>query len=624
MAAGAFAARPPGFRTALVCMPFSMADRPSIQIALLAALARRAGFECDTHHLNLELAALIPDAYDGLCSHRGRMTGEWLFSVAAFGADVDPDDERYYRAFPEELGWAAKGGKDAAYLSMLRHDLLPRFIDRCVDLIDWSAYGVVGFSSTFQQNAASLALASRIKRRWPEVTIVFGGANMEADMGVEYARAFPFVDHVVTGEGDVVFPALLRRLAGQADEPLPGVTSRIGDAVHVVGHPPPLEDMDALPLPDYDEYFERHQRIGLSRRPESIFAIPFESSRGCWWGEKHHCTFCGLNGEGMKFRAKTAGHALEELSALATRHGVTMFQATDNILDMKYLTRFFSTIQETRSDFQFFYETKSNLTHEQIAQLRRGGVRWLQPGIESLSTHVLQLMRKGCTMLQNVRTLKWSLYHRIRVGWNLIWGFPGESEEDYRLEYDVLRLIPHLEPPNACGRIWMERFSPVFFDRGRFPAQIVGPERSYTFAYPPGVDLMKAAYFFDYELENTVPDAVHLETQALVAQWKVAWHSSTPPTLTYRRLPDALLVDDNRGPAPGTQVFHGPMALIYEYCSPTMHTASSVAAHLEQRTGVCYPEAEVTGALDEFCRRGIMVGEGGQYLALALPANINW
>ena len=53
-------------RVALVCMPFSAADRPSIQIGLLAAIARQAGFEADTCHLNLELAARIPDAYEGL------------------------------------------------------------------------------------------------------------------------------------------------------------------------------------------------------------------------------------------------------------------------------------------------------------------------------------------------------------------------------------------------------------------------------------------------------------------------------------------------------------------------------------------------------------------------------
>jgi hypothetical protein len=132
---------PPGaaLRVALVCMPFAAAERPSIQIGLLAALAARAGFAADCHHLNLELAArLTPEVYDPLCNHRGHMTGEWLFAVAAFGEGACRD-EAYFGSFPEEVAWARKGGRDAADLSRLRHDVLPRFIDDCLGMADWGA-----------------------------------------------------------------------------------------------------------------------------------------------------------------------------------------------------------------------------------------------------------------------------------------------------------------------------------------------------------------------------------------------------------------------------------------------------------------------------------------------------
>lgn len=610
---------------ALVCMPFSMADRPSIQLGLLAALLERAGFLADTYHLNLELAARIPDAYDGLCSHHGRMTGEWLFAPAAFGDRVNAADDAYYRDFPEELEWAAKGGKDRRFLSTLRHELLPRFIDDCLDVVDWGRYRVVGFSSTFQQNVASIALASRMKRRHPWIRIVFGGANMEDEMGREYARAFPCIDHVVVGEGDVVFPELVRRIAG--DRPLDGlagVTYWAGEGLVVAGQAPPVRDLDALPTPKYDEYFERHRRLGLTYRKEAIFAIPFESSRGCWWGEKHHCTFCGLNGLGMGFRTKSPPRVLSELTELALKHRVTMFQATDNIVDMRYVAGLFGEIEAAKTDYRFFYETKANLTPEQIRTMRRGGVRWLQPGIESLSTHVLRLMRKGCTTLQNVRLLKWCLYHRVRVGWNLLWGFPGEREENYRDEYRVLKLIPHLEPPNACSRIWIERFSPVFNDRAAFPARTLQPEPSYRYVYPDDVDLTKVAYFFDGALDDTLPDEVHQPTVDLVRRWKAEWHSDAPPTLFYRRIRDAVLIDDERDrESKGTHVFHGPMAAMYELGTATMCTVAAVTEHLRE-AGHAYGEDEVRWGLDEFCRRGLMIAEDGRYLSLAVPANPNW
>jgi ribosomal peptide maturation radical SAM protein 1 len=608
-------------------MPFSAADRPSIQIGLLAAIAQRDGFDVDTHHLNLELAARIPDAYEGLCSHRGRMTGEWLFSVAAFGADAPHDDEAYFRQFPEEVGWAAKGGKDTAYLSWLRHAALPAFVDDCLTMTDWGSYDVVGFSSTFQQNAASLALARRIKDRYHHVRIVFGGANMEDEMGPEFARAFGYVDFVVVGEGDESFPMLLRRLdAGHAQPQLPGVWTAGPEGPRFGGPAKPYESMDSLPVPEYSEYFERLKGLELRHRGEWIFALPFESSRGCWWGQKHHCTFCGLNGQGMGFRSKSPERVLAELSTLVKRHHVSMFQATDNIMDMAYVKDFFAIIEKSKTDYQFFYEVKSNLTKDQIKTLRRGGVRWLQPGIESLSTRVLKLMRKGCSMLQNVRLLKWANYYRIRVGWNLLWGFPGEQQADYDGELSVLRLLTHLEPPNAAGRIWIERFSPVFFDRAGFPAADVRPEPSYDHVYPPKVDLSKVAYFFEGELDNTLPDAAHADTLSLVRDWKGIWDLDCPHSLTYRRTLDALLVDDNRGDAfRGTHAFEGPAALAYEFCGETMHTAVEVLAHIADGvSGARYDVAEVASVLDEFCRRGLMVSEDGRYLALALPSNPNW
>jgi ribosomal peptide maturation radical SAM protein 1 len=303
-----------------------------------------------------------------------------------------------------------------------------------------------------------------------------------------------------------------------------------------------------------------------------------------------------------------------------------MFQATDNILDMAYVTEFFSLIERTRTDYQFFYEVKSNLTREQVRTLRRGGVRWLQPGIESFSTHVLKLMKKGCTMLQNVRLLKWASYYRIRIGWNLLWGFPGERLEDYDKEREVLRLLTYLEPPNACGRIWIERFSPVYFDRAKFPAGQVRPEPSYSHVYPPHVDTSKIAYFFEGRLDNTVPDEAHDDTMALVRDWKETWNSTAPHTLTYRRTLEALLVDDDRGDSfRGTHTFYGPAAAAYEYCGETMHTAIEVASHLKNSgNDAQYSVDEVAGVLDEFCRRGLMVSEEGRYLALALPSNPNW
>src|SRR4051812_31793928 len=64
--------------------------------------------------------------------------------------------------------------------------------------------------------------------------------------------------------------------------------------------------------------------------------LPYESSRGCWWGQKHHCTFCGLNGEGMVFREKSPDRVIEDLRALAAAFPARSIFMTDNIMPHAY------------------------------------------------------------------------------------------------------------------------------------------------------------------------------------------------------------------------------------------------------------------------------------------------
>ena len=328
----------------------------------------------------------------------------------------------------------------------------------------------------------------------------------------------------------------------------------------------------------------------------------------------------------MQFRSKSPERMLTELSELTKKYGITSFEAVDNILDMKYVRTLFSRIEQERMDYRFFYEVKANLTRAQVQALHRGGVRRIQPGIESMSTRVLHLMRKGCSMLQNVVCLKWCRYYGIRVSWNLIWGFPGETCEDYESELSVLQAIGHLEPPASVGRIWLERFSPYFSDQNTFPLRNVRPEASYNHVYPPHVDLARAAYFFDYDMSDTVSPDVHLPTENYVAKWRDSWESSSRHSLTFRHTNNATFIDyDWGGERHGTYKLTAGLALIYESCVETMHTVEYVVNELgKSPDGYKYSMEEVREAMDEFCRAKLMITEGGRYLALAIPSNPNW
>ena len=230
-------------------------------------------------------------------------------------------------------------------------------------------------------------------------------------------------------------------------------------------------------------------------------SLLIETSRGCWWGAKAHCTFCGLNGATMNFRSKDAdarARGARGLSHVAIR--TTRVVAVDNILDMRYFRDLLPELRDRQLGITLFYETKANLTKEQVKLLRDAGVLAIQPGVESLSTHVLQLMRKGVTALQNIQLLKWCRQYGVSVAWNLLYGFPGETAADYAAIGDAIESLWHLPPPYAMGAVRMDRFSPYFNQAAAFGLVNVRPMDMYRLLYPlPQDRLRNLAYFFEFD-----------------------------------------------------------------------------------------------------------------------------
>ena len=303
---------PPSLRVALVSMPFVTTRRPSIQLGLLQAILGQRGIQAKSHHLNLHFAARIGWAtYEAICN-LPRLTGEWIFARTAFGEHVP-----YSRGLPPDLrDDASPFNGFPEILERIREDEAPTFVEECLHSIPWAEYDVVGFSSMFDQNAAALALAGRIKETLPHMLIVFGGANFEDKMGLEYVRAFDWIDFAVVGEGDRAFPELLERLATGLDlAEVKGIAYMQDGVVHYTGLAPLIRDLDALPIPDYGDFFATAAELELPMKLDdsqrSTFRVSYESARGCWWGAKHHCTFCGLNGTTLAFRSKSPDRVLD-------------------------------------------------------------------------------------------------------------------------------------------------------------------------------------------------------------------------------------------------------------------------------------------------------------------------
>src|SRR2546426_164216 len=284
---------------ALVNMPFGYSKYPSIQLGTLSALLKSHGLGVKTYYLNLLFAHRIGvPLYERLCEKRA-LFGEWLFSYLLFRDN--PKRAEYLATFkPVFEDISRESGHPISYFEEMATRIAPQFLSWAMTAIDWGQYKIVGFTSTFDQNVASLSLAKLINDPYPSVKIVFGGANYDGEMGLEHLRAFPWIDCVVIGEGEEVFPPLVKQiLEGREGRFPPGVAYRQDGHVRFEPNPNLFSDFQRMGPPDYDDYYEQLGELeaGPSKGLDRI--LLYEGSRGCWWGEKHHCTFCGLNAQAM-------------------------------------------------------------------------------------------------------------------------------------------------------------------------------------------------------------------------------------------------------------------------------------------------------------------------------------
>jgi len=610
------------YRIALVNMPFGFHIYPSIQLGTLSTLLKSHGHEVTSFYLNLHFAHQLGlPVYNELCEKR-LLIGEWLFSHALFG---DTSGNREYMdrfdAYIQDVCQSID--RPARFLRDVKEKMVPEFLHWAVESVDWSRFSAVGFTSTFNQNLASVTLARGIKEKYPAIKILFGGSNFDSEMGLEYFRVFDWIDYVVQGEAEPVLPQLIAALENGGEIPAGVVHRQDGEALHLESAEM-FKGFEEYGPPDYDDYFEQLKSIDPASPLLENPVILYETARGCWWGEKHHCTFCGLNASTMKFRARSIEQVHADISELSKRYDTFRFRLVDNILELTYIDGVFQEFARENYDLQFFIEVKSNLNKQQIKTLALGGVNVIQPGIESFSANQLHAMDKGVRPMQNIFFLKWAQYYGIDVTWNILTGFPGEVDEDYRQQSDLLQTLIHLQPPIGVGDLWLERFSPYFTRPGDYGVTIKGPSEAYPYVYDADkMNLMKIAYDFEFESKNQVSPDASQNLRETVAKWRRRHESDQVPFLFFTKSLDFVTVYDGR-PAdePKKTRFEGIPAWILSYCNEKPMSLDKIQAHVEEISAPDkVEEGAVAGALKDLQDKKIIYRERGKYLTLALPHN---
>jgi ribosomal peptide maturation radical SAM protein 1 len=629
----------------LINMPFSSLLRPAFALGQFKAQLTQAGIASRVFNFNFDFALASggkPQELAAFMHGFDSPLGEWLFADQAWDGPVGPGEEEFlelFQAFVKEQAVPAgrtlhrkrldQLARAVEWVKKARREIVPAFLDRCVAALRSAGpVEVAAFGCTFFQTIPSLALMRRIKAELPDARVVFGGACFHGEMGAELFAKVQEIDAVSLGESDDVIVTLFRALLERRDPA--GLHAilyrRAADRAPVHGPPHvPVgrHVLEALPDPDFDEYFLDLARAGLSPA-HTQFTVPYESSRGCWWGQKQHCTFCGLNGEGMEFREKTPERVLRMLRSLRERYDARRFNATDNILPPGYYEGLLPKLRDEPSleGVEVFYEIKANLSRERAALLKAARVTHLQPGIESLSTHHLALMRKGVTALQNVYFLKLSRIYELRIIWNMLIRLPGETKQDYD---EIAALIPkvvHLWPPYSgpCS-VNLHRFSPYYFESGRY-AENVRPRSVYAGLFPRDrVDLSRVAYYFDCDWKDTLGPPHYDEVIDLTLDWIEPWaRSRTLPRLSWEEdLEGRLYVTDTRGGEDGPVYrLSEEESLVYR----AIDDPSSPARIARELGDQVESRERVEEILAELVERGLAIEEKGTYLGLALPASV--
>jgi ribosomal peptide maturation radical SAM protein 1 len=610
-----------------VSMPYASLSRPSMALGLLKGILTEAGMTVAVAQAGLWFAEQVgPRRYE-VCASRTPtvfLSGEWTFAAAAFGEDPHRDCE-YLR----QLSLAGK--TDVADLKALRA-AATEFTDRAARRVLATGARVVGCTSTFEQHVASLALLRRIRELDPGVVTMLGGANCETVMGEATHRCFPWVDYVVSGEADGLIVDLVRlalRGAVQVDELPRGVLGPAHRSVEPGRLPRALfADLDGLPVPRFDDYFDALAASPLrdAVRP----GIPLETSRGCWWGAVHQCTFCGLNGTSLGYRSKSPAKVLAELAELEDRHGIADFEAVDNILDMGYFKTLLPELAGREGKRRIFYEIKANVSKKQIQAMVAAGVTWVQPGIESLHSDVLRLMDKGIQGWQNVQLLKRTRAAGLRLSWSILWGFPGEKDDWYQ---DMARWFPaleHLPPPASTPRIRFDRYS-VYHEQARRLGLILFPVGAMSLVYPVGpADLDDLTYFFDTEPGTGPLRYVRSVSAAIEANPGIAamigaarqWGRARGAALSMTDADRVLAISDSRSVATAPRhVLTGLSRAVCLACDDAPR-AAGLAGFLERDFGLTPTASQLAAVVSRLVSDRLVLPVDGRLVGLALPAEL--
>jgi ribosomal peptide maturation radical SAM protein 1 len=615
----------------LVVPPFRQVYMPALGVSQLKSVLVNAGSTCQVMYANMYLAQSFGIFYEMICEDQP--TSEFLFSGNLFDRTKSETEDIFARLFHENRSAAAPQRRYEDPLTDLRF-LLKRFlpgaslrtsistliciaervIHTVVDRVLNENPMIVGVSSMSSDICASLAIIKEVKKRRPEITTIIGGPNCLGDMGAEMLSSFSYIDFVAQGEAELSLVALVRDVKTYKKEnPPKGILGRAkqGSFGSACSSSSEVINLDDLPFPDFDDYFDQLPKKHLI--PRDMIRLPFETSRGCVWKVVKGCTFCSFH-HASSVRKKSAARILAELDDTLARYPASNLYCIDLILESD---RFRSVLPKLAGDKRIktlVLESTGGVPRRRVKQLADSHVSFFQPGIETLSPSSLRLMNKPTTVPKNLQTLKWCAEKNIMCGWNYLAVIPGENPLDVLATASFVRNIHHLQPPvRGPHQIAIQRFSLYFQfpDEYGFEGFEVPPWMRLIFPLPLHSLYQLTYTFHSPQLDMQAAHPAYAVLTSAIREWHHVWNRSylvAVPTI------GCLFVLDTR-PVRSRWWYclRGAEREIYELCDKAQSLAK-VKTFIKDRKF----SGDAKAILDNLVANRIMVNIDNRYLSIAL------
>ncbi|MFH0800654.1 MAG: RiPP maturation radical SAM C-methyltransferase [Pseudomonadota bacterium] len=424
-------------RILLIQPPLAPIHQPSCALGRLKASLSAEGMSCDCHYTNLDLHAYLDNELREWMGRKalGKLP-DILYSSAVFPKHLS---ERRYLQTMRSVYRDPKKNQRKLFIKLRRsvlcfnNHLARRWEKRF-------PYAVVGVSANYNLMPA-LFCGYIVKKLYPSVQVIFGGSECIGEVGRALAKAFSFIDWVVDGEGEGVLSEIVRIVERGTHEAPAGTCRRVGKAVTINKALRKPIDLESLPFPDYDDYFNSPSLRRIKSQVEISSEIPVEASRGCWWRK---CTFCNYVCYGHRsYERMSDDRVVAGMEHLAKRHRCLNFYFADSVQPNK-LESLAKALIDSPYDYNFGMALRASISARHFELLSKAGLRRCFVGIESFSDELLEKMKKGVTALENIVMLQTAKSLGITADFTIISPYPGGARDDYALNRTTLSAISHL------------------------------------------------------------------------------------------------------------------------------------------------------------------------------------